>query len=122
MILDLGPMGQIDTAKPDSLAVAFEFTSLWAGENDSSVIARLCAGAIGVYIDKSARLPKYRPFTHKPLEYGHICLDRLLQANVLPTTIYAQGAKCLADMAKQIPTEQEVKEQANFTPLAEEAT
>ena len=83
MILDLGPMGQIDTAKPDSLAVAFEFTSLWAGENDSSVIARLCAGAIGVYIDKSARLPKYRPFTHKPLEYGHICLDRLLQANVL---------------------------------------
>jgi hypothetical protein len=114
MILDLGPMGQIETAKPDSLAVAFEFTSLWAGENDSSVLARLCAGAIGIYIDKTARLPKYRPFVHKPLEYGHTCLDRLLRANVLPTMIYEQGAKCLADMAKQIPTEKEVKEQANF--------
>ena len=116
MILNLGQMGQIETAQPQSLAVAFEFTSLWAGESDSSVIARLCAGAIGIYIDKSARLPKYRPFTHKPLEYGHTCLDRLLRANVLPTMIYEQGAKCLADMARQIPTEERVKEQANFTP------
>ena len=121
MILDLGLMGQIETAKPESLAVAFEFTSLWAGETDSSVIGRLCAGAIGIYIDKSARLPKYRPFVHKPLEYGHTCLDRLLKAGVLPAIIYNQGAKCLADMAKQIPTEKEVKEQVNFTPLGGEA-
>lgn len=122
MILDLGPMGQLQTQTPDSLAVAFEFTSIWAGESDSSVIARLCAGAIGIYIDKSARLPKYRPFTHKPLEYGHTCLDRLLKANVLPGTIYEQGAKCLADMARQIPTEAEVKEKVNFTASGEEAT
>ena len=115
MILDLGQFGQIEAIKPDSLAIAFEFTTLWAGEGDSSVLARLCAGAIGIYIDKSARLPKYRPFVHKPLEYGHTCLDRLLKANVLPTMIYEQGAKCLADMARQIPTEERVKEQANFT-------
>ena len=115
MILDLGSMGQVEAAQPDSLAVCFEFTSLWAGESDSAVIARLCAGAIGIYIDKTAKLPKYRPFQHKPLEYGHTCLDRLLSRGVLPKCIYEAGAKCLADMATQIPTEAEVKEQINFT-------
>ena len=121
MQLDLGPFGQYDTTKPESLAICFEFTSLWAGQTDSALIARLCAGAIGIYLDTKAILPKYRPFDQKPLEYGHKCLDRLLQRGVPPRRIYDAGAKCLADMAIQIPTEQEVKEQANFSPSATEA-
>ena len=118
MQLNLGPFGQYDTQKPTSLAVCFEFTSLWAGQTDSAIIARLCAGAIGIYLDKRAILPKYRPFDQKPTEYGHKCLDRLLERGVPPRYIYDAGAQCLADMATQIPTEAEVEEQANFTASA----
>ena len=53
--------GEIDLSSP-SLATCFEFVSLWSAETDNAMLARLCAGSIGVCIDHTARLPKYRPY------------------------------------------------------------
>ena len=115
MQLDLGNWGKMEGEAPNSLATAFEFVTLWAGENDNSTIGRLCAGALGIYLDKTRKLPKYNPAKNKPLEYGFTCLDRLLAAGIVPVAIYEAGAICLADMATKIPSEEEVVEVENFT-------
>ena len=115
MLLDMGVWGKIEGKAPASLAIPFEFVSLWAGETDHAVIGRLCAGALGVYLDSLKRLPKYKPTKEKPAEYGYRCLDKLLQAGIFPTNIYQAGAICLADMATKIPAEEEVKDVENFS-------
>ena len=122
MIIKLGILGEKKTEQPKSLATAFEFVSLWAGESDNSVLARLCAGAIGLYIDGLKILPKYKPFSEKPLEYGHKCLDRLLEKAVYPPVIFEAGTMLLAHMATLIPAEQEVKEAENFSHSVEPDT
>jgi len=106
--------GEINLSTP-SLATCFEFVSLWSAETDNAMLARLCAGSIGVCIDHVAKLPKYRPNKHRPFEYGHLCLDRLLGEAVTASVIYEEGIKCLSFMSTKIPTEAEVDERANFS-------
>lgn len=106
--------GEIDLSSP-SLATCFEFVSLWSAETDNAMLARLCAGSIGVCIDHTARLPKYRPVKHRASDYGHNCLDRLLEQGVTASVIYEEGVKCLSFMSQRIPTETEVDERANFS-------
>ena len=105
--------GEIDLSSP-SLATCFEFVSLWSAETDNAMLARLCAGSIGVCIDHTARLPKYRPNKYRASDFGHLCLDRLLGQGVTASVIYEEGIKCLSFMSTKIPTEQEVDERANF--------
>ena len=106
--------GEIELSSP-SLATCFEFVSLWSAETDNAMLARLCAGSIGVCIDHTARLPKYRPVKHRASDYGHNCLDRLLEQGVTASVIYEEGVKCLSFMSQRIPTETEVDERANFS-------
>ena len=106
--------GEIDLSSP-SLTTCFEFDSLWSAETDNAMLARLCAGSIGVCIDHTARLPKYRPVKHRASDYGHNCLDRLLEQGVTASVIYEEGLKCLSFMSQRIPTETEVDERANFS-------
>ena len=106
--------GEIDLSSPN-LATCFEFVSLWSAETDNAMLARLCAGSIGVCIDHTARLPKYRPVKHRASDYGHNCLDRLLEQGVTASVIYEEGVKCLSFMSQRIPTETEVDERANFS-------
>ena len=93
--------GEIDLSSP-SLATCFEFVSLWSAETDNAMLARLCAGSIGVCIDHTARLPKYRPNKYRASD------------------IYEEGIKCLSFMSTKIPTEQEVDERANFSSTPEQ--
>jgi hypothetical protein len=111
--------GEIDLSSP-SLASCFEFVSLWSAETDNAELARLCAGSIGVCIDHTAKLPKYRPSKHRASDYGHSCLDRLLGYGITASIIYEEGVKCLSFMSQKIPTEEEVNEKANFTSSAEQ--
>ena len=121
MFLEIGRGGKMEPIPPKSLAGAVECVSLWAGDNDHATVGRLCAGALGVFLDSTKKLPKYNPLKEQPLEYGHRCLDRLLSAGIVPVRIYEEGAKCLAEMARLIPSEQEVSAAENFTPLADAA-
>ena len=111
--------GEIEITSP-SLATCFEFVSLWTAEADNAMLARLCAGSIGVCIDHTARLPKYRPVKHRATDYGHNCLDRLLGQGVTASVIYEEGVKCLSYMSQKIPTEKEVDERANFSSTPKE--
>jgi hypothetical protein len=106
--------GEINLTAP-SLATSFEFVSLWTSESDNAQLARLCAGALGVCLDHTRKLPKYRPGKSSPLEYGHTCLDRFLSEGITASVIYEEGVKALGFMASKIPTESEVEEKANFT-------
>ena len=113
--------GEIEISSP-SLATCFEFVSLWSAETDNAQLARLCAGSIGVCIDHTAKLPKYRPVKHRASDYGHLCLDRLLEMGVTASAIYEQGVKCLSFMSQRIPTEAEVDERATFSSSPEPGT
>ena len=110
--------GEIDISSP-SLATCFEFVSLWSAETDNAMLARICAGSIGVCLDHTAILPKYRPVKHRASDYGHTCLDRLLGLGVTASVIYEEGVKCLSFMSQKIPTEREVDERANFSSTQE---
>jgi len=108
----LGKFEQVKFTPPYSLAVCLQFTALWAGEQDRSDLAQLCAGAIGVSCEQ---LPRYAPSSSKPLDYGYMCMDLLLNAKVTPAQIYDIGSKCLANMAERLPTEDDATEAVNFT-------
>jgi len=106
--------GEIELVSP-SLATCFEFVSLWTTESDNAQLARLCSGALGVCLDHTRKLPKYRAGSSNPRDYGHKCLDRLLESGVTASIIYEQGVTALSFMATKIPTEEEVDEKANFS-------
>tara|TARA_B100000700_G_scaffold313751_1_gene399268 strand:- start:427 stop:810 length:384 start_codon:yes stop_codon:yes gene_type:complete len=113
--------GEIDLESP-SLATCFEFVALWTSESDNAQLARLCSGALGVCLDHTRKLPKYRPGRHSPREYGHKCLERLLEYGITASIIYEQGVTALSYMATKIPTEKEVEEKANFSSSLEPDT
>ena len=75
-------------------------------------LARICAGAIGAVL--AERLPRYRPSVHKPSEYGHICLNKMLENEISSSAILRTGTEILQYMSKQIPTEDDVEEEADF--------
>ena len=113
-MINLKKWGDMEIKNP-SLATSLEFVSLWATvHNDISQLARVCAGSIGVCLDYSGKLPKYKPAHHKPLEYGHICLDRLLSAGIPSSTIYLEGTKCLTQMSSALPTDEGIEEKTDF--------
>ena len=100
--------------KPDSIALCFEFVIEWSTSESSVKNARLCAAAIGVYLDKHAILPKYKPLKESPSEYGYKCLDRLLSLKVQGSEVYEKGTKLLTEMASLLPTDQGVEEKKDF--------
>jgi hypothetical protein len=120
MHLKLAKWGTVSAQCPN-LATCFEFVTSWtSATGDIALLARICAGAIGAVA--TSRLPAYRPSIHKPGEYGHICLDRLLAAGMTLSTILKVGTKVLQYLAEQIPKEDEVEEEADFFLEAEQAS
>lgn len=116
-------IGEITVSPPESLAVCFEFSALWSGDLDSSQHARLCAGALGIVLDKTAKFPKYRPLQDNPMSYGYKCLEGLIRDGSTPQTIYNEGTKVLIMMAAALPTEKEIEDKVNFTtPPPEDTT
>lgn len=115
-------IGSIAIDPPESLAICFEFSALWSGDLDLSQQARLCAGALGVVLDKTARYPKFRPLNDTPMSYGHKMLERLIRDGATPQTIYQEGTKALITMAGSIPTNQEIEEKVNFTTPRDNST
>lgn len=114
MHLKLSQWGDIAPDKP-RLATAFEFVSLWAqAENDIAALGRLCAGAIGVCIDKHHKLPAYKPQIMTPNEYGYKCLDRLLENGFDSKAIYEEGTKALTFLAEVLPRNKEIEQAQNF--------
>ena len=99
--------------RPASLAICMEFVSIW-GSAENARLLRLCAGALGVYLDHESILPRYRAIKSSPLEYGFTILDRLLSKGVTGEKIYELGSLCLVDMAKAIPTSEEVERKEDF--------
>ena len=112
MFLKLAKWGKVAAQTPN-LATCYEFTVSWtAATEDLALLSRICAGAIGTVATQ--RLPTYRPSVHKPSEYGHICLDKLLNAGMDMSMILKVGTKVLQHLAKQIPSEDEVEREADF--------
>lgn len=101
--------------RPESLATCLEFVTIW-GDSEGVDLLRLCSGAIGVYLDKEAVYPSYKPLKEKPLQYGRKVLEALLKDRVAPAKIYEYGSLCLKDLYQAIPLEEAVEETANFSP------
>lgn len=102
-----------ETTLSPSLAISFEFVISWtnAGE-DLAQIARITAGAIGIAYPH--KLPKYRAAVHRPNEYGHICLNALLEAGIPTGEILRVGTEILQFMTTRIPSEQDVESEMDF--------
>lgn len=120
--INLGKLAALDIDTP-GLATCLEFVTIWAtSTGEPAQMARVTAGAIGVCIDHHAKLPKYRPAIHKPGEYGHICLDRLLEYGVPSSKIYEAGTTCLLAMSKKLPQEDELEETMDFLEPSQDNT
>ena len=103
-----------EVQKPDSLASVFEFVIAWSTSDNSITNARLCAGAIGLYTDSLAILPKYRPMKETPTGYGYKCLERLLALKVQGSEVFEVGTSLLTDMAQNLPQSEEIEEKKDF--------
>lgn len=120
--IQLGKLGE-KPIHPPGLGSCLEFVTLWATHGtDPGLLARICSGAIGLCTDKAAILPKYRPSVHKPLDYGYICMERLLEKGITSSVIYSSGSNCLMLMSKQLPVEEEVEETMGFFPPNQESS
>ena len=120
MYVTLAKWGNVDAHCPN-LATCLEFVMSWTNAGDDiASLSRICAGAIGAVA--RTRLPAYRPSVHKPSEYGHICLDRLLQAGMDIGMILKVGTKVLQYFSEQLPKEDEVEREADFFPEQKQAS
>lgn len=105
--------GKTTVLKPSS-AIIFELILYWSGSNDNiAQLARACAAAIAIAIDKPG-LPKYKPSIHKPDNFGHDCLNRLLNQGETTNTIFKTGSAILQYYADFLPTEEETEEAKDF--------
>lgn len=120
--ISLGKLGEINTITP-SLGSIMEFVTLWATHGgDPSILARVCSGTIGICTDHLSILPRYRPAIHKPLEYGYLCLERLLEKGIPSSKIYEAGSQLLAQLADHLPKEEEIEDTMGFFPQNLEAS
>lgn len=106
-------------AKAPSLAVSFEIVLYWtAAQENIAQLVRACAAALAICVDKPP-LPKYKPAIHKPDNFGHDALSKLLEIGETSETIFAEGTKCLQFLSGQLPGDEETEEAKDFldTPL-----
>lgn len=115
MKINLNKLGEHEIQVPSSLATCLDFISIWGSEPNRAQLGRLCASAVAVAVDHAKVLPAYKVSTGDPIQFGHKCMDRLLEAGVTPGQVYEYGTQVLTEMWKAIPTEQEVEDQANFS-------
>lgn len=110
-------------AKTPNLATCFEIVLYWSGAQDNiAQLSRACAAALCICIDKPP-LPKYKPAIHKPDNFGHDCLQALLQTGETSQTIFEEGTKCLQLLSSKLPTDNETEDAKDFldTPLQEDS-
>ena len=118
-----GPKGiELELKPAQSLAICFEFSALWASDQDEALLARLCSAALGVCLDHMARYPRYNPLRDKPLEYGFKMMDRLLGDGWTPSLIYEGGSRALLLMSQKLPSSEEVEDTVNFTSPKEDSS
>lgn len=106
--------GELEFVKPP-LSTCFDIVSMWSDNQSRSQMGRVCAMALCISFN-DYRLPKVRHLVdvHK---YGSTCLDTLLGAGVPVNEILDIGMKCIGEMAKSLPSSDEVKDTENFTEL-----
>lgn len=111
-VMELGKWGTVKTSSPN-MATCFEMVISWTncGE-DLAQLARICSAAIGAIAKE--RFPKYRPAIHKPGEYGHICLNLMLENGIDSGVILRTGTKVLEYMLLQLPKTEDVEDEADF--------
>ena len=105
---------EITAKRPDSLALLFEFAVAWSLSEDATTNARLCAAAIGIYIESHGVLPIYKPLKETPVSYGYKCLESLLKLKVQGSEVYNVGTKLLTDMAKNLPRNEAIEKKKDF--------
>lgn len=115
MKVDLKKLGQHEIVLPKSMAVCLDFISIWGAEPNRAQLGRLCAAAIAVGVDHAKILPAYPVASGDPIVFGFKVLDRLLEAGMSPGSIYEHGSAVLVEMMKNIPTEKDIEDQANFS-------
>ena len=110
--IKLGKWGDVKTSPPN-LATCFEMVVSWTHVGDDvAQLARICSAAIGAVCTE--RLPRYRPSVHKPSEFGHICLNSMLENGISSAIILQKGTEILQYMAKQLPNTEDVDSEADF--------
>ena len=108
-----GPIGSVPAGLPASFAVRNDIVSSWGGGTSRPHLARLCAAAVGVCCAIPG-VPKYKVAQGDPIGYGATVLDFLFSRGVLPGAVYAAGPQLIEAIADSFPTEDGVRETADF--------
>ena len=105
--ITIKPVGKISVKNP-KLSTVYDIVSTWTTSPSQAHIGRLCAAAIGVCCE-DARLPVYDNDQARPIAYGGLCMDTLLQAGCKPNEIIEKGMEVLTMLAPMLLKEDEVK-------------
>lgn len=104
--IHLSPFGDIALQQP-KLSIVYDLIATWTSNPPQAHIGRLAAAAIGVCSDGA--LPEYDIDQARPIAYGGLILDRLLDAGCSPHDIVTEGMKVLTLLAPMLLKEDEVK-------------
>ena len=104
--ITISPIGEIPLARP-TLSIIYALIATWTADPPQAHIGRLAAAAIGVCaIDK---LPAYDIDQARPIAYGGLIMDRLLECGCSPHDIVTEGMKLLTQLAPLLLKEEDVK-------------
>lgn len=105
--ITIKPLGKLEVKNP-KLSTVYDIISTWTTNPSQAHIGRLCAAAIGVCC-VGTQLPIYDNDQARPIAYGGLCMDTLLQAKCKPADIIERGMELLNMLAPMLLKEDEVK-------------
>ena len=113
--INLKRLGVFEIVPPNSIAVCYDFLTIWARAPDRARLLRLCAAAVAVCLEKEKLFLPYPFAKADPIAFGFAVVEKLHRAGMNTADIYENGSLCLSIIANEILAEDEVAEAANFT-------
>lgn len=106
--INIAPLGEIALQKP-KMSIVYDIVSTWTAQPSQAHIGRLAAAALGVCAGHALGLSVYDTDQARPIAYGGLIMDELLQRKVRPHDIIDNGMKILTVLAPLLLSEDEVK-------------
>jgi len=105
--IKLPKVGKLKLERP-KMSIVYDIMSIWSANPSQAHIGRLAACAIGVCA-VNAGLPVYDSDQARPIAFGGLIMDELLQRGVPPSDIVEKGVEILTVLAPLLLGDEEVK-------------
>tara|TARA_R110000824_G_scaffold24941_4_gene87315 strand:- start:8601 stop:8981 length:381 start_codon:yes stop_codon:yes gene_type:complete len=117
--INLPPLGQIQVRQPKSFAAVYDVMNVyWNITGQPNKMGRLICAALGMcWSDENEgkKPPRYNVAECDPVAYGGEMMDWLANQQTPVDAIYRLGQGFILEMAKMLPSGEEVEAEKDFT-------